>query len=493
MARDKISRRGFIGSAAGAAALTIVPRHVLGGPGYVPPSDMLTLASIGVGAQGTRVMMDFLKEPDVRIIAVADVNRGSSDYVEWGPNELRDKVRRLIGDPNWGSKFTGPTAGREPAQQVVNAYYAKKGASVGSGCAGYNDFRDLLDKEKSLDGVVVCTPDHWHAPVSITAMRAGKHTYCQKPMTHTVHQARRMAVVARETKVATCVALAVSASESTRHLEEWIAAGVIGPVRHVKNWSSRPFWPQGLNRPADVQTVPDGFDWDLWLGPAPERPYNHAYYPFVWRAWYDFGCGCIGDMGQYSFDTLFRVLKLTAPISVEASSTTPFPESFPAASILRWEFPARGNMPDVKIDWYDGTLMPRRPDILPDDEPMSMDNEGMLLIGDKGQILCGFEGEKPHLIPASRMKAFTPPPDNIKPAVPHYREFIEAAKGNGPPPLPNFEFEAPVAEAILLGNVALRRREKIRWDAENHRITNSPQAEELLTTSYRGDWGKVVG
>jgi predicted dehydrogenase len=494
MKSDKISRRNFIGSAAGAAALTIVPRHVLGGPGYVPPSDMLTLASIGVGAQGTRVMMDFLKEPDVRLIAVADVNRGSSDYVEWGPNEMRDKVRKLIGDPSWGADFTGPTAGREPARGIVNAYYASKGqASSGSGCAAYNDFRELLDKEKSLDGVVVCTPDHWHAPVSITAMRAGKHTYCQKPMTHTVHEARRMAAVARETKVATCVALADSASANTRHLEEWIAAGVIGPVRRVENWSSRPFWPQGLDRPTEIQPVPDGFDWDLWLGPAPARPYNHVYYPFVWRGWHDFGCGCIGDMAQYSFDTIFRALKLTAPTSVEASATKAFPESFPWASIVRWEFPARGDMPDVKINWYDGLLQPRRPDELPDDEPMSFDSEGLLFIGDKGKILCGFEGERPHLIPAARMKEFTPPPDGIKPAAPHYREFIEAAKGNGPPPLPNFEYEAPVAEAILLGNIALRRREKIRWDAENFQITNSPQAQSLVTTPYRGEWGNVIG
>jgi predicted dehydrogenase len=494
MGSKKMSRRDFMGRTAGAAgALTIVPRHVLGGPGYVPPSDKLTLASIGVGAQGTRVMMDFLKEPDVQIIAVADVNRESSDYSEWGPNELRDKVRRLLGDPNWGSKFTGPTAGREPAQQIVNAYYAKRSGGGGSHCAAYNDFRELLDKEKGLDGVVVCTPDHWHAPVSITAMRAGKHTYCQKPMTHTVHQAQRMAEVARETKVATSVALAVSASPSTRHLEEWIAAGVIGPVRRVENWSSRPFWAQGLDRPAEVQPIPDGFDWDLWLGPAPERPFNHVYLPFVWRGWHDFGTGCIGDMAQYSFDTLFRVLKLTAPTSVEASGTKAFPETYPWASIVRWEFPARGDMPDVKINWYDGGLMPRRPDDLPDDEPMSIEDEGLLFVGDKGKILCGFEGGRPHLIPAARMKEFTPPPDDIKPSIGHYREFIEAAKGNAPSPRANFEFESAVAEAILLGNIALREREKLRWDRENMRITNSSNAQELLRSSYRGDWAKVVG
>ena len=222
--KTNLSRRSFIAGGAAAAAFSIVPRHVLGGPGYVAPSDKLAIACIGVGAQGTRVMMDFLKEPDVHVVAVCDVNRQSSDYSEWGKNELRNKVRKLLGDSNWGSQFTGATAGRETARQIVDAYYARQSGSggAGSGCAAYNDFRDLLAKEKSLDGVVVCTVDHWHAPISITAMRQGKHVFCQKPMTHTVYESRRMAAVARETKVATQVAVGNAASEDTRLLCEWI-------------------------------------------------------------------------------------------------------------------------------------------------------------------------------------------------------------------------------------------------------------------------------
>ncbi len=493
----EISRRAFLRVTSTAASLSIVPRHVLGGPGYVPPSDKLTLACIGVGAQGTRVMLNFLKEPDVQVVAVCDVNRESSDYSEWDKNELRDKVRALLDDSNWGSQFTGPTAGRETARQIVEAYYAKRQPSGQyRGCAAYNDFRELLTKEKGVDGVVVCTPDHWHAPISIMAMKMGKHTYCQKPMTHSVYEARRMAQVARETKVATQIAVGNSASEATRILCEWIWAGVIGPVRRVENWSSRPFWPQGIDRPDKTEPVPPGLDWDLWLGPAPERPYNHVYLPFVWRGWYDFGTGALGDMGQYSFDTIFRVLKLSAPTKVDASSTQRFKEAFPVASIIRFEFPAREQMPPVTLTWYDGDLKPPRPEELEDGRPLkgegSDEDEGLLFIGDHGTILCGFSGENPRLIPEAKMRAFQPPAKTLPRSIGHYREWIEAAKGAQQAPAANFEFEARIAEALLLGNVALRSGEMLRWDSTNLRITNVAAAQSLINPGYRGEWGAVV-
>jgi predicted dehydrogenase len=487
------SRRAFLRGAASAAAFSIVPRSALGGRGYVPPSDKLTLACIGVGAQGTRVMMDLLKQPDVQVVAVCDVNRLSGDYSEWGKNELRDKVRALLGDPGWGSQFTGPTAGRDPARQIVEAYYAKaQHSGKYRGCAVYNDFRELLSQEKDLDGAVVCTPDHWHAPIAITAMKSGKHTYCQKPMTHTVYEARRMAEVARQTKLATQVAVSNSASEATRVLSEWVSAGVIGPVRRVENWSSRPFWPQGIERPATADQVPEGLDWDLWLGPAPERPYNHVYLPFVWRGWYDFGTGAIGDMGQYSFDTIFRVLKLSAPTTIEASSTQLFREAFPSASIIRFQFPARAGMPPVELNWYDGGLKPPRPPELEDGREMGEEHEGLIFIGDHGTIMCGFHGDKPRLIPESRMRAFAPPPKTLPRSPGHYREWIEAAKG-GPAAAANFEFESGVAEAVLLGNVALRAQEKLRWDSAKLQATNTASAQALVNCGYRADWGKVVG
>ncbi len=475
------SRRSFLGTALSAGVgFSIVPRHVLGGLGFTPPSDMVTAACVGVGAQGVRVMMDFMKEPDVRIVAVCDVNRESGDYSEWAPNEIRNKQRALLNEPSWGSGWTGAVAGREPAKRLVDAYYSKARSGSGGGCTGFSDYRELLAKTSDLDAVVVGTPDHWHSAVSIHSLEKGKHVFCQKPMSHTVAQAGRMAEAARKSGLATQVAVGNQASEATRQLCEWVWAGAIGPVREVHNWSSRPFWPQGLERPKDAETVPDGLDWDLWLGPAPERPFNHVYLPFVWRGWHDFGCGAIGDMGNYSFDTLFRVLKLGAPETVEASSSTPFPETFPAASMIHFHFGARGEMPPVDIHWYDGGLTPPRPQAMADDYPLTgEDHEGLLLLGDSGAILCGFNGSKPRLIPESRMRDFTPPPKTLPRSEGTYREWIEACKG-GPAPGANFEFEAPVVETILLGNVALRAGVKLEWDAPAKTIKNQPSANRLL-------------
>jgi predicted dehydrogenase len=427
-----------------------------------------------VGAQGPRVMMDFLGMHDVQVVAVCDVNRESSDYSEWGQGELVGKERRLLNDASWGSDWKGPTCGREPARRLVDAYYGKvrKLASY-TGCAAYNDFRDLLEKEKNLDAVVVCTPDHWHAQISINAMRRGKHVFCQKPMTRTIHEARLMAQVARETKVATQVAVMNEASMATRQLTEWVAAGVIGQVREVLNWSQRPYWPQGIERPKTPDPTPEGLDWDLWLGPAPERPFSHVYLPFVWRGWFDFGAGALGDMGNYSFDTMFRALELTSPTSVEASSTPRFAETYPVGSIVQWEFPERNGRAPVTIAWYDGGLRPSRPDELPPDEHMSdpEDGEGMMLVGERGIILCGFEGENPRLIPAWRMKAFQQPPDDLPKSPGVYQEWLEAIRG-GAKPRANFEFEQKVVEAVLLGNIAVRTSTKLQWDAEHERITS---------------------
>jgi predicted dehydrogenase len=472
----RTTRREFLeGSVVAAAAFTNLPGRVAGAwgaRGGVGPNDKIAIACIGVGAQGTRVMMDFLRMPDVQVVAVCDVNRESSDYSEWGEGELVGKERRLLNDAAWGSDWKGPVCGREPARRLVDAYYGKTRKLSGyAGCAAYNDFRELLEKEKNLDAVVVCTPDHWHAQISISAMRRGKHVFCQKPMTRTIHEARLMAQVARETKLATQVAVMNEASRDTRLLTEWVAAGVIGQVREVHNWSQRPYWPQGIERPKTPDPVPEGLDWDLWLGPAPVRPYNRVYLPFVWRGWFDFGVGAIGDMGNYSFDTMFRVLELTSPISVEASSTPRFAETYPVGSLVHWEFPARGDRAPVTIHWYDGDLRPPRPKELPPDEHMSdvEDGEGMLLVGDRGKILCGFEGQNPRLIPASRMKAFEPPSDDLPKSPGAYQEWLDAIRG-GAPPRANFEFEQKVVEAVLLGAIAVRMSTRLEWDAEHERI-----------------------
>ena len=504
---EGVSRREFISQTATAAlGFSIVPRRVLGGAGYVPPSDKVNIAFIGVGAQGLRVMLHFLKEADVQGVAVCDVNKSGADYPQWETHEFCNSVQRLLGVSSgwdWLSPdqpielthslhVTGGVAGREPAQKIVNALYATQQRSGQyKGCAAYNDFHELLEKENDIDAVVVCTTDNLHAAVSIAAMRKKKHVFCQKPLTHTIYEARRVAEVARETGVATQIAVANQASEATRLLCEWIWAGAIGPVREVHNWSSRPFWPQGLDRPKQSQPVPEGLDWNLWLGPAPERPFNHIYEPFSWRGWTDFGCGALGDMGSYSFDTIFRVLKLEAPASVEATSTERFEETYPTASMIHYEFAARGEMPAVKFTWYDGGLKPPRPEELEEGRPwasQSEDDEGLLFVGDTGKILCGFNGSRPALIPKSKMDSYQQPPKTLPRSPGNEREWLDACKGGKVKPGGNFEFEGMVTETLLLGNVACRTGEKIAWDRGTMRANNSDFAQNMIRPERRPGW-----
>jgi predicted dehydrogenase len=496
-----ISRRKFLAAGAAAATVTIVPPCVLGGPAHVAPSDKVNIAFIGVGSQGLRVMLSFLRNKDVQAVAVCDPNKASADYPQWSPSEFRDGVHRLLGSssgwdwlsPNRPLQLTRTTtattgvAGREPCQKIVDAFYgAGKRSGEYRGCMAYSDYRELLEKQKDVDAVVVGTTDNLHASVSVAAMKKGKHVFCQKPMSHTVYEARRMAEVARETGVATQVAVGNSSSEDTRLLCEWIGDGAIGAVRQVVNWSTRPFWPQGLERPQGSQPVPEGLDWDLWLGPAPFRPFNHVYLPFIWRGWYDFGGGALADMGCYSFDTIFRVLKLEAPTSVEASSTERYAETFPQASIVRFSFPARGDMPPVKVTWYDGGLQPRRPEELEDQRRLNP--EGLMFIGDRGTILCGFNGRGPKLIPEAKMAAYKPPAKTLPRSPGNQREWLDACKGGKAKPGANFEFSGTVTEALLLGNVAVRASQRLVWDRASLRATNAPAAEPYIRPASRPGW-----
>ena len=506
--KGAVSRRKFLSQTSAAAlGFAIIPRHVLGGAGYVAPSDKVNIAFIGVGAQGLRVMLHFLREPDVQGVAVCDVNKGSAGYPQWDTHEFCKSVRDLLGvtsgwdwlspdDPiqlTHSLRVTSGVAGREPCQKIVDGYYGTKQRSGEyHGCAAYNDFRELLDKQKDVDAVVVCTTDNLHAAVAVAAMKKRKHVFCQKPLTHTIYEARRMAETARETGVATQIAVANQASEDTRLLCEWIWAGAIGPVREVMNWSSRPYWAQGIERPKEAEPVPEGLDWDRWLGPAPERPFNHAYLPFVWRGWSDFGCGALGDMGSYSFDTIFRVLKVEAPVSVEASSTDRYDETYPQASIVRYDFPARGDMPPVKFTWYDGGLKPSRPEELEAARPFKgegeEEDEGLLFVGDHGKILCGFNGSHPKLIPESRMAAYQPPPHTLPRSSGNEREWLDACKGGKVKPGGNFEFEGKVTETLLLGNVATRLGQKFSWDHATSKANNSDLAQKYIQPERRSGW-----
>ncbi|HTM36162.1 MAG TPA: Gfo/Idh/MocA family oxidoreductase [Terriglobales bacterium] len=504
----QVSRRQFLGQAAAATfAFSIVPRRVLGGPGYVAPSDKINVAFIGVGSQGFRVMLHFLREPDVQGVAVCDANKSAANHPQWYAHEFCNSVRDLLGvksgwdwlspdDPielTHSMKSPAGVSGRDTCQKIVDAYYSREHRSAQyHGCAAYVDFRELLEKEKGVDAVVVCTTDNLHAAVSAAAMKKGKHVFCQKPLTHTIYEAHRVAEIARETGVATQIAVANQASEDTRLLCEWIWDGAIGQVRNVENWSSRPFWPQAIERPKETQPIPEGLDWDLWLGPAPQRAFHHAYLPFVWRGWTDFGCGSLGDMGSYSFDTIFRVLKLEAPVSVEASSTDLYPETYPLASIVRYEFAARGDMPPVTMSWYDGGMKPARPDGFDRNLPLRGEgeerDEGLLFIGDRGKIFCSFNGGHPRLIPEEKMKNYKLPPKTLPRSPGNEREWLDACKGGKNKPGGNFEFSGMVTETLLLGNVATLVGGRLEWDRSNLKAVNSESAQRLVRPERRAGW-----
>jgi predicted dehydrogenase len=472
------------------------------------PSDKLTVACIGVGSQGLRLMMDLLRMPEVQVVAVCDVNRQTSDYLDWGPNELRNKVRLLLQQPGWGASLAGPTAGRDVAQSIANSFYAKNGGKATyHGCTAYEDFRELLSKEKDLDAVVISTPDHWHAIIAIAAMRAGKHVYSQKPMAHSVGEARQMAKVAKETGRATQVSIFNSQTPDSRRVIHLLRAGAIGQVHRVDIWTTRAsaFWKQGLRTPVTADPVPAGLNWNMWLGPAPFRPYNRAYLPFIWRAWFDYGCGAIGDMGEYGFDTIVRALELGPADQVDASSTEQFPDCYPVASRLNYRFPVRAGKPAVDLHWYDGGIKPERPAGLAPAVDMSVRGEGVLYSGEHGQMLTGYMAEAPRLLSPSGdlgtpLPPLTPPDQPFQAARPelgpsatsaeiaHYMEWINACHG-GPPGSANYNFEQPIVESLMLGNIAIRTQELLQWDTAGFRLTRgSARASSLLTPQYRAPW-----
>lgn len=495
----KLNRRELLGAAALAAAVTIVPRRVLGGPAYVPPSEQIQVGYVGCGTQGLRQLMPALEHPQIRIQAICDPNRQSDDYPEWGRHEVNNKVARFLDKPDWAKGARGGLCGRETGRIVVEHYYGKHNRSGQAGkCPAYADVREMLDREQELDAVYIMTPEHLHGVIAVRAMRLGKHVITHKPVSNVLSEVRLARDTARETGAASQLFCAADQT-SAPALAEWIAAGAIGPVREVHNWSSRPFWPQGMTAPpADEPSVPEGLDWDLWLGPAAARPYHPAYTHAVFRGWYDFGTGALGDMGHYSFHQIFEVLGLGSPVSVEASRSQ-FWEiegftwhkrvnrvSYPRASTIRWEFPARGDRPPVALHWYDGGLRPPTPKEL-DDDGLPMPEEGMLFVGDSGKILAGFTGGEPRLLPAKRMKEFQPPPETLPRPIGELDQFVRACRGEAPADA-CFENAYPFAETILLGTIALRVGGKLHWNSEAMEFPGSAEANALRSRENRPGW-----
>lgn len=503
MSSSEINRRTFLEKAAGtAAAFTILPRHVLGGPQFVAPSDKVTLAYIGCGTQGIRELMELLPSNDIQVVAVCDPNKDSNDYVDWSKNWLRSNIRKFIGKPSWREGADGIPGGRDVGREIVESYYANKSPSgTFKGCATYSDFRELLDKEKDLNGVKIMTPDHLHATISIAAMKKGKHVMMHKPIANRLYESRKVLETARETKVATHF-IPWDSNGSMEQVMAWIKDGAIGTLREVHNWSNRPVWPQYLTLPTDRPPVPEGFDWDLWLGPAVDRPYHPNYTHAVFRGWYDFGGGSIADMGHYSLWVVFRTLKLGAPVSVEARPSTACTitdqvshqirndYSYPLACTIRFKFPAREDMGPLELFWYDGGMRPRTPDELAADN-QELQPEGMMFVGDKGKILAGFLIENPRLIPEKKMREYQGAKPSTEPAqrepLGGVNEWVAACRG-GKPSEGEFLHAGPISESFNLAAAALRTGRRIDYDAASMKITNIPEANKYLYREYRKGW-----
>ena len=434
MEKQNISRREFLGSAAAAAAFTIVPRHVLGGPRRTAPSEKLNVACIGIGGMGAS---DISQVSTENIVALCDVDwKHAADTFERFPN-------------------------------------AKK----------YRDFRRMLDKEdKNIDAVTVSTPDNTHAVAAMMAIKMGKHVYCQKPLAHDVFEVRQLTEAARRHRVMTQMGIQLHAESCVKLVVEMIKSGVIGKIRKVDIWSGKNWG--GGTRPKETTPEPEWLSWDLWLGPAPWRPYHPTYLPGSWRRWWDFGTGTLGDMACHIIDPAWWALDLTYPISVEADPGQFNSETYPQKTVVRCEFPARGDLPPLTLTWYDGANRPPRPKEL---EPeRKLPDQGGLYYGENGVILAP-HGGNPRLIPESKMKGFKMPEPFLGRGINHYQEWIRACKG-GPKPSANFDYSGPLTETILLGNVAARAGEKLYWDGPNFKVTNATEANKYLKRKYREGW-----
>jgi predicted dehydrogenase len=348
----------------------------------------------------------------------------------------------------------------------------------------------MLDKEKDIDAVLVATPDHNHAFCTITAMKQGKHVYCEKPLTHNVWEARQVVKVAKETGVATQMGNQGHSGEGLRQTAEWIWNGAIGPVREVHAWSDATGWVNHYGKPQGKHDVPSGFNWDLWLGVRRERDYHPEYHPYNWRGWWAFGGGSIGDMAPHNIDPAVFALKLEHPLTIEASTTRVDGEVVPAGSLYTYRFGPRGDMPPVTLHWYDAGLRPPTPPGIDPTNPRQRLGEGgngILFMGDKGMITCPGWAGMPRLMPEARRKEYKVPEKWLPRVKGHHADWIQACKG-GKPSSANFEYSAKLIEIILLGNVALRTKKLIEWDGPSMKAKNAPEAEKFIKEEYRKGW-----
>jgi hypothetical protein len=495
-----LDRRKFIGGIATTTlAMTILPRYVLGGAGYVAPSDKITLAYIGTGTQGLREIQPLLSIPELQIIAVCDPQKYATGYYDWGKTGLRDEIRKTLKSPNWtpGGDNTIP-GGLDNGKEIVDVYYSKfrNDQKIGS-CKAYADFRELFEKEKDLNAVKVMTPDHLHGIIALAAMKRGISVTTHKPISNRLEEGFQVIETAKKSQATTHL-IAWDSNGSMDQVMKWINEGAIGTLKEVHNWSNRPVWPQYPTLPTDTPPVPNGMDWDLWLGPEAERPYHPYYTNMVFRGWYDFGGGSMADMGHYSLWTVFKALDLENPTIIEPTyshvcglrDSTAFQVkndfSFPFASSVRFKYPAKGSRPAVDLIWYDGGMRPPVPEELYADNK-ELDPEGMMFVGDKGKILAGFHVDKPRLIPEMRMKEMAKPETAKKERISGFQQFIDAIKETRQCP-GSFTEAWSLTEAVNLYGVALRTGRMLKYDSSDRKITNNTDANKYLNREYRKGW-----
>ncbi len=460
----KRSRRECLAAASSALALVIVPRHVLGGAKFVAPSEKINIALVGAGGQGRTNVRALFQEADTQVIALAD------------PVESANLDRFY---------FKG-LAGRGPVKAEIEKHYSEKSANFR--CAAYEDFRVMLEKEKSIDAVLCATPDHLHAYVSVLAMRAGRHVYCEKPLTHNIREARLVAAVAKETGLATQMGNQGHSTEGIRQTVEYLRDGAIGAVREAHSWVPAGRWNPALQGlPAETPPIPAGINWDLWIGPRDMRAYHPAYIPVTWRDFWAFGCGALGDFGCHDMDAAVWAYDLETPQSVQVlpagycdSEIAPFGE------IGYFRFATNGARPGMKLTWYSGGLMPDRPEALP--ENFTLPRRGVMFVGERGVIQCDGAGGAPRLFPASLRASYPAPAKTLARSRGHHRDWLDAIKG-GPRPSSNFEYAAKLTEITLLGVLSLRLGGRLlQWDAQNMQAKGLPEAEPLIKGTYRKGW-----
>ena len=496
------SRRDFVKTMAIAGAgVTIVPRHVLG-RGQTAPSDRLNIAGVGVGGMGKINLLNVARQNN--LVALCDVDwdyAGKAwDTLAADLSREQDRLPKVTEEP----ARTNSIDRIESLKKVIAEDLPR--------IKRHRDYREMLEQQKDIDAVIIATPDHTHALIAMAAMDLGKHVYVQKPLTWSVQEARELAAKAKQKKVATQMGNQGHSWDDGRRAVEWVQAGAIGDVKEVHVWTNRPlaYWPQGIPRPEPqriatelrwnmpgvmarlanamgLYSVPDTLSWDLFLGPAPHVEYHPVYHPFNWRGWPDWGVGAIGDMGAHLIDHAFWALDLGYPTSVETVST-PFNKTscFPMATTTYYEFPARGSMPAVKLTWYDGGLLPPRPEEL--GEETLNPTGGGLLVGSKGKLLYDTYGLNSRLLPKSLQDSVgTPPPKLPRIPTSHEINWSDAAKGKGEASTP-FDYAARLTETMLLGIVALRAGTKIHYDSAKMRITNSAKGNDFLKREYRRGW-----